>query len=417
MNIKELYRLYIENYLVDTDTRNIRQDSIFFCLKGKSFNGNHFAGKAIEKGARYSVIDEEEYEIKGKTIFVDDVLKTLQELSNYHRKQLAIPIIGITGSNGKTTTKELINAVLKTQYNTYATHGNLNNHIGVPLTLLSFTNTTEIGIVEMGANHQKEIEFLCHICEPTIGYITNFGKAHLEGFGGVDGVIKGKAELYKYLKKKNNIAFVNSNDSKQLELTRDITRFFLNNNVNVASLQPFLELHYKNQTIKTQLTGTYNLDNIKAAVSIGEYFKIQKKNIISALNSYIPTNNRSQIIERSNNKILLDAYNANPTSTKLALKNFYEIKHPNKVAILGDMFELGKESIKEHQDIVNFCETLSINRIIFVGKNYCQTTAKEKYVDRMSLKKIIMEHPFKNNFILLKGSRGMALEKILEVIN
>ena len=417
MDIKDLYQIYSTNYLVDTDTRNIRNNSIFFSLKGDNFNGNKFAIEALKKGAKYAVIDEEESEIEGRTILVDNVLKTLQKLANYHRRKLDIPVIGLTGSNGKTTTKELLNAVLKTQYNTKATQGNLNNHIGVPLTLLSFTNKTEIGIVEMGANHQKEIEFLSNICEPNIGCITNFGKAHLEGFGGIGGVIKGKSELYTYLEKENKIVFVNSNDPIQLELTKKNKRILLNNSITISSIQPFLELKYTNKTILTNLIGTYNLDNIRVAISIGEYFNISTINISTAISNYSPTNNRSQVLVKNNNKILMDAYNANPTSTLAALYNFNKIKETRKVVILGDMFELGEDSAKEHQHIVNICETLKIDRFIFIGKNYYETTAEEKYDSVESMKNLLNISTFKNNYILIKGSRGMALERLIDLID
>ena len=299
MNIEDLYSLYSKNYLVDTDTRTIRPNSMFFSLKGDNFNGNSFAKKAIELGARHCVIDEAEYEIEGVTILVNNVLETLQSLATYHRQKLGIPIIGITGSNGKTTTKELILAVLKTQFKATATRGNLNNHIGVPLTLLSFTNETEIGIVEMGANHQKEIEFLATICEPDLGYITNFGKAHLEGFGGEEGVIKGKSELYTYLKKHHKTAFINPKDSTQLDLTSDLNTIELSNNITILSTQPFLMVQYHYQEIKTQLIGAYNETNIKAAISIGEYYGITESNIIAAIEGYHPTNNRSQLIKKN----------------------------------------------------------------------------------------------------------------------
>ncbi len=348
---------------------------------------------------------------------VEDVLKTLQKLANYHRKQLTIPIIGLTGSNGKTTTKELINAVLETEFKTTATQGNLNNHIGVPLTLLSFTNATEIGIVEMGANHQKEIEFLSNICEPDFGYITNFGKAHLEGFGGIEGVIKGKSELYTYLKNNLKTAFVNPDDAKQLELTEDISRILLNKSVSILKSQPFLSIQYKNQTIHTHLVGEYNLNNIVTAISIGEHFKISTQNIMDAIGNYIPTNNRSQLIKKESNQILMDAYNANPTSTELALENFSHTDYKNKVAILGDMFELGVDAAAEHQYIVNIAEKLNIDRCVFVGEHYFKTSAKEKYKTTDSLKEQLLKEPILDNYILIKGSRGMALERILDLIN
>ena len=417
MNIEALYQIYSSNYLITTDTRDIKRNAIFFSLQGDHFNGNKFAEIAIQKGAKYAVIDDIDYQIKGKTILVNNVLETLQKLANYHRKQLKISIIGITGSNGKTTTKELIHAVLKTQFNTGATKGNLNNHIGVPLTLLSFTNKTEIGIVEMGANHQKEIEFLSSICEPDVGYITNFGKAHLEGFGGIEGVIKGKSELYAHLKKNNKFVFIDADNAKQLELTNTMERISLDSSISISSSQPYISLKYKNQIIDTQLIGTYNLNNLKAAISIGEYYKVSEKNIIRGINNYTPTNNRSQVIEKKSNTIVMDAYNANPTSTRLALENFNEIDHKNKIVILGDMFELGEDTEHEHQNIVNLCDTLNLNRCIFVGKHYGKTSAEEKYLTVEYLKECITTTPLEKGYILIKGSRGMSLEQLLECIN
>jgi len=417
MKIQDIYSLYSQNYLVDTDTRNIRKGAMYFSLKGANFNGNEFVEKAIENGAKYCVIDEQQYEIPGVTILVEDVLKTLQDLANFHRNKLTIPIIGLTGSNGKTTTKELINAVLETEFKTTATQGNLNNHIGVPLTLLSITNATEIGIVEMGANHQKEIEFLSNICEPDFGYITNFGKAHLEGFGGIEGVIKGKSELYTYLKNNHKTAFVNPNDTKQLELTEDISRILLNKSVSILKSQPFLSIQYKNQTIQTHLVGDYNLNNIIVAISIGEHFKISTQNIMNAIENYIPTNNRSQLIKKESNQILMDAYNANPTSTELALENFSHADYKNKVAILGDMFELGVDAATEHQYIVNIAEKSDIDRCIFVGEHYFETSAEEKYKTTASLKEQLLKEPIQNSYILIKGSRGMTLERLLDFIN
>ena len=417
MNIEALYQIYSSNYLVTTDTRTIKKGAIFFSLQGDHFNGNKFAAIAIEKGAKYAVIDDVNYQIQGKTILVNNVLQTLQKLANYHRKQLNIPIIGITGSNGKTTTKELIHAVLATQFKTKATKGNLNNHIGVPLTLLSFTNKTEIGIVEMGANHQKEIEFLSSICEPDVGYITNFGKAHLEGFGGIEGVIKGKSELYTYLKKNNKLAFIDATDAKQIELTKEIEKIPLDTSITISSTQPLLALNYSNEIIDTQLIGAYNLNNIKAAIAIGEYYKISKKNIITGISNYKPTNNRSQVVKKNSNTIVMDAYNANPSSTRLALENFNEINHDHKIVILGDMFELGTASEKEHQNIVDFCDTLSLNRCVFVGKHYSKTSASEKYLTVKSFIKNITDTPLEKSYILIKGSRGMCLEQLLECIN
>jgi UDP-N-acetylmuramoyl-tripeptide--D-alanyl-D-alanine ligase len=417
MEIQELHRLYKEHYLVDTDTRTIREGSIFFALKGDNFNGNKFAQQALEKGARYCVVDEAEYATHDQMILVDDVLKTLQKLATFHRNSLQAPIISMTGSNGKTTTKELIHGVLKTQYKAEATKGNLNNHIGVPLTLLSFTDATEIGIVEMGANHQKEIEFLSHIAQPDYGYITNFGKAHLEGFGGVEGVIKGKSELYTFLRENNKTVFVNPEDAKQVELTQDMQRILFGSDVTVISTHPFVQLQYKNITIQTQLVGAYNVSNMVAAITIGEHFNIATAKIKLALESYVPSNNRSQLVTTEHNKILLDAYNANPSSVSLALENFSKIDHPQKIAVLGDMFELGDVALEEHQSIVDLTKTLAIDQAIFVGEHYCETNATEKFASYEALQSYLELHPIHNSFVFVKGSRGMALERLLKVID
>jgi UDP-N-acetylmuramoyl-tripeptide--D-alanyl-D-alanine ligase len=416
MEIQELYQLYKKTFLVDTDTRNIRPGSLFFALKGDNFNGNEFAEQALEKGARYCVIDEEAHMIDSKTILVNDVLHTLQALATFHRNQLGIPIVSLTGSNGKTTTKELIHAVLKTEFNAEATSGNLNNHIGVPLTLLSFTPNTEIGIVEMGANHQKEIEFLSNISLPDYGYITNFGKAHLEGFGGVEGVIKGKSELYVHLKTHSKTVFVNPEDAKQMELTKGMNRILFEKNIEVHSTNPFIQLEYNGQMISTELMGAYNVPNIIAAMTIGKHFGIRDANIQKALQGYASSNNRSEFITTKNNQILLDAYNANPSSVSLALDNFEKTDHPNKVVILGDMFELGSEAAQEHQAMVDLAESKNFQRSIFVGENYNQTKAIETYKDFESLKFSLETNPIHNAYILIKGSRGMALERLLKII-
>jgi UDP-N-acetylmuramoyl-tripeptide--D-alanyl-D-alanine ligase len=417
MEIQELHSLYKETHLVDTDTRKIREGSIFFALKGANFNGNKFAEQALQKGARYAVVDEAEYVTSNRMILVEDVLKSLQQLATFHRNSLQAPIISMTGSNGKTTTKELIHAVLKTQYKAEATFGNLNNHIGVPLTLLSFTEATEIGIVEMGANHQKEIEFLSNIAEPDYGYITNFGKAHLEGFGGVEGVIKGKSELYTFLRENNRTVFVNPKDDKQMELTQDMQRILFTNEVSVISTHPLVQLQYKNEIIQTQLVGAYNVSNMVAAITIGEHFNIAPNNIKKALENYVSTNNRSQLIETQQNKILLDAYNANPSSVSLALENFSKSNHPKKVAVLGDMFELGEVALEEHQAIVDLAHCLDIHRAIFVGAHYFETNASERYKTFEDLQAQIKLQPIKDSFVFIKGSRGMALERLLQLID
>ncbi|WP_397447900.1 UDP-N-acetylmuramoyl-tripeptide--D-alanyl-D-alanine ligase [Polaribacter sp. R77954] len=419
MKISEIYKLYKKHYLVDTDTRKIRKNTLFFALKGDHFNGNKFAEKALNLGAKYAIVDEEAYRTNENFILVDNVLNTLQKLANYHRKHLGIPIIALTGSNGKTTTKELINTVLHKKYNTVATVGNLNNHIGVPLTLLSMTPKHEMGIVEMGANHQKEIEFLSAICEPDYGFITNFGKAHLEGFGGVAGVIQGKSELYTFLKTNHKIAFVNPDDKIQIEKTKEIESIHFDlKNLKLLEVNPFLRITYKNTTIQSNLIGKYNFSNIAAAITIGTYFKVNEKAIKEAIESYIPKNNRSQIINKQSNTIILDAYNANPSSMKVALENFATLPHENKMVILGDMFELGTDSFTEHQTIINLCDSLQFSQQYFIGKNFykCKTN-KQKFETFADFENYIKKNPLKNLSILIKGSRGMQLERILDLIN
>ena len=419
MEIKALYEIYKISQLVDTDTRKIRENSIFFALKGENFNGNKFAEKALQLGAKFAIIDEKKYQTKENIILVDDVLETLQALANYHRKKLSIPIIALTGSNGKTTTKELIHIVLSKQYKAIATKGNLNNHIGVPLTLLSILPEHEIAIVEMGANHQKEIEFLCSICEPDYGYITNFGKAHLEGFGGIEGVIKGKCELYTYLKNSRKIAFINTNDSIQLEKSEGIKQIPLNNNeIAFVDANPFVTISVKGKIIKSNLIGAYNYSNILAAISIGEYFNVEDSAIEKAIKNYTPDNNRSQVIEKENHKIILDAYNANPSSMQVALENFAKLAHEEQLVILGDMFELGSESFKEHQAIADLTNSLNFKEIYFVGKHFYQVnTNGKKFKTFDELKNFLIENPITQKSILVKGSRGMQLERLLELIN
>ena len=335
--IAEIHTLFLKTSSISIDTRKIEKDCLFVALKGENFDANTFTKEALEKGAKYVIIDNKDYYINDKTILVKNSLVTLQELAKFHRNYLGLPIIALTGSNGKTTTKELIHTVLSKKYNTLATIGNLNNHIGVPLTLLRFTKETEIGIVEMGANHQKEIEFLCEIAQPDYGYITNFGKAHLEGFGGVEGVIKGKSEMYTYLKSHNKTVFINSDDIIQQEKTSDMNKFtfgFYNKNCDVqiskVTANPMVNIIYNNTEIKSHLIGIYNSNNINAAITIGNYFNVPDNLIKEAIENYIPENNRSQLIIKKNNEIILDAYNANPSSMVAALTNFIQLEKANK---------------------------------------------------------------------------------------
>ena len=419
MKIEQLYSLFTQNYLVDTDTRNIRKGSIFFALKGANFNANKFAEDALKNGASFAVIDEIAYHKQSKTILVNNVLETLQELAKHHRNQLNIPILALTGSNGKTTTKELINCVLSKKYNTTATIGNLNNHIGVPLTLLKIQPTTEVGIIEMGANHLKEIDFLCNIAKPNFGLITNFGKAHLEGFGGIEGVIKGKSELYNFLKATKGIAFVNSNDALQVKQSKDIeTISFNTNKIKYIETNPFVKVQFHNTTIQSKLIGKYNYNNIAAAIAIGNYFKVSTNDIKDAIENYEPDNNRSQIINKGSLKLILDAYNANPSSMKVALENFNELKDKQKIVILGDMFELGKDSIKEHQKVADFASSLNFDKLILIGKAFSTITVKNAltYTCFEDFKASNENLNLKNATLLIKGSRGMALERILNLL-
>jgi len=417
MNIESLHQVYSQNYLVDTDTRKIREKSVFFALKGENFNGNHYAVEALNKGASYAVVDEYVAD-DPRLILVEDVLETLQELASFHRKKLSIPIIALTGSNGKTTTKELINAVLLKKYNTNATKGNLNNHIGVPLTLLSMDKNTEIGIVEMGANHHEEIAFLSAIVNPDYGYITNFGKAHLEGFGSIEGVIEAKSELYTHLINTGKTIFVNQNDPIQMDKTSNANRILLDSTVSIKEVNPLVRLNYGLVDVNSNLIGEYNFPNILVAISMGIHFGVNKKDIINAIQDYVPKNNRSQVINVSTNKIILDAYNANPTSMEAAIINFNGIEALNKTLILGDMFELGNDSAKEHQNIVSLLERCNFKDVFLIGENFNKTkTNYYKFGDFKTFSKYFENQALDNCHILIKGSRGMRLERILDFIN
>ena len=427
MNIEIIHSLFLKCNSISIDTRKIEPNSFFVAIKGDRFDANTFAKEAIEKGASYVVIDNEGYYIDERTIQVEDSLLALQELARFHREYLKLPIVALTGSNGKTTTKELINAVLSKKYNTKATVGNLNNHIGVPLTLLSFTPQTEIGIVEMGANHQKEIEFLCEIAQPNYGYITNFGKAHLEGFGGVEGVIKGKSEMYTHLSRNNKTVFVNLDDPIQVEKTANLNVFTfgidkVNADVMITAVNanPFVEVTFLNTEVQSNLIGLYNANNINAAIAIGKYFGVADEDIKQALEGYVPENNRSQLIRRKTNEIILDAYNANPSSIAVAITNFIQLKRNGKIMVLGDMFELGNDSINEHKNVVESLLDQDDIMCFFVGKDfYSNKTQRENfhfYESFDSFSEEFKRYHFQNKIILIKGSRGMALERTLELI-
>ncbi|MEO1033728.1 MAG: UDP-N-acetylmuramoyl-tripeptide--D-alanyl-D-alanine ligase [Bacteroidota bacterium] len=426
MDIETLYQHFKACTSVSTDTRKITADAMYFALKGDNFDGNQFVNQAFENGAKYCVVDDDKAVINDRCILVHDVLQTLQQLATYHRNAIGIPIISLTGSNGKTTTKELIHAVLSTAYNVMATKGNLNNHIGVPLTLLSFTKDLDYGIVEMGANHQKEIEFLANIAQPDYGVITNFGKAHLEGFGGEEGVIKGKSELYDHLRAHTKTVFINTDDAKQIAQIGDyqhmITFGKTSDNdciVSFAKADPFVSLNYNGTIISSQLIGDYNYGNIAIAVAIGQHFKVATDPIKNAIEGYQPKNNRSEIIRKGATQIILDAYNANPTSMLAALKNLKQLQAKTKYLFLGDMFELGDAAEEEHQAIVDFAEANFDEHIYVVGENFYKTktsASTQKFESFEALKPILSNLNLGNATVLIKGSRGMALERILDVV-
>jgi len=422
MNINQIHEIFLQSEGITTDTRKINKNEIFFALKGENFDGNKFALKALKSGASYSIIDNKDFFVDNRTILVKNVLITLQELATFHRKYLNIPIIAITGTNGKTTTKELINTVMCKKYAVFATQGNFNNHIGVPLTLLSMNKTTQLGIVEMGANHIGEIKKLCSIAKPNYGLITNIAKAHLEGFVSIEGVKKAKNELYRYISDNKGFLFVNGDDDTLMKLSKHISRIVYGENINAAckgsrlESGTFLKVKWENKKIDSKLVGNYNFHNILAAICVGMYFKVNKKDIISAIEEYEPGNNRSQLLETKKNKLIVDAYNANPTSMGLSIENFKQIKAKNKLMILGDMLEMGKSSYQEHQKIVDLVQKLKFKNVFFVGNEFKQFSDTGKYQYRFfktvsELNIYLDTEPLKNNFILLKASRGIRLEE------
>lgn len=433
--IEKLYTYFLNaNQQICTDTRKLLKGSIFFALKGDNFNANEFAQKAIEQGCSYAIVDEEKYVTADNIIFVEDVLKTLQQLANYHRQQFKIPFLAITGSNGKTTNKELINAVLSKKYNTIATVGNLNNHIGVPLTLLNVTSQHQFAIIEMGANHQGEINELCNIADPNFGLITNIGKAHLEGFGGEEGVKKGKSELYKFLKTKDGEVFINGDDIVLHDLAIDNDKVTYGckklydiigkdcttgETVSFKFTSRYGEKDWnKLPQINTQIIGNYNFINCLAAVCVGHYFKVEDDLIKEALESYVPQMNRSQLVKTEKNTLILDAYNANPNSMRVAIENFANYKSENKLALLGDMFELGNYSHEEHQKIIDLVKEKKLQQVIFVGEEFYKLNPNDFKTFRTTqeCKEYLKELNLKANAILIKGSRGMKMESLQEVL-
>jgi len=425
MTIQQLYELYLEFPSVQTDSRKIQQGDIFFALKGANFNGNAYAAAALEKGAAYAIVDEATYAADERCILVPDVLDTLQQLARHHRAQLDIPVIGITGSNGKTTTKELLTSVLSARYRTYATEGNLNNHIGVPLTLLKIRPDAEMAIIEMGANHIGEIASYCRIANPAYGLITNCGKAHLEGFGSIEGVRKAKGELYDHLRHSGGTVFRNADLDYLTEMAHDIPGQITYGTANAqiigraagtgALLQVTLLSSGLETQIQTRLVGAYNLPNVLAAVAVGTYFDIDVDTIKKALEQYQPSNSRSQWLEKGDNKIILDAYNANPSSMKLALENLAAIEAENKWLLLGAMKEMGPESEAEHQALADLAAQLGFRNVILTGAEFSSTRHNFTwFATSEEVLAYLKAHPIHQAVVLIKGSRGSRMETVLE---
>ena len=427
MQIPQLYELYRRFPSVQTDTRKLKKDDLFFALKGDNFNGNHFAKNAVDAGAAYAVIDEKEFEIPGKTILVDDVLTTLQQLARHHRQQFNIPFIAITGSNGKTTTKEMIHAVLSTTYKTYTTEGNLNNHIGVPLTLLKIKGDAEMAVIEMGANHAGEIAAYCNYALPTHGIITNVGKAHLEGFGSIEGVKKAKGELFDFLRgQPHYYAFVMWDYEYLREMSKGISGIIKYGTVNDTHVTgyakpggSFLDVEITQGlnpiVLHTKLIGDYNLPNVLAAVTVGKTFKVPEEKIKAAIENYEPSNSRSQLMEKGSNKIILDAYNANPSSMRLAIENFARLQATDKVLVLGAMAELGPESLAEHQQIISLIQQNKWKQVVLVGGDFFQMDHPFlKFANSNEARGWWQQQKFENTHVLIKGSRSMKMEEVLK---
>lgn len=425
MNIPALYQLFLVHPSIQTDTRKLKAGDIFFALKGPNFNGNLFALKALESGAAYAVVDEDIPGADKRVIRVDDSLLALQELAKYHREQFDIPFIAITGSNGKTTSKELVYAVLASHFTCYTTQGNLNNHIGVPLTLLSVKKDAQMAVIEMGANHQKEIEGYCRYTLPTHGIITNAGKAHLEGFGGVEGVKKGKGELYDFLRVHNGTAFVYSDYDYLAEMSAGIKHIVKYGTVEgsvqgtIAASEPYLHVAITAglasiSSINTRLVGDYNLPNILCAAAVGKYFGVPEEKIRSAIENYVPSNSRSQLVQKGSNSIILDAYNANPTSMKAAIENFSRLQADKKVLMLGGMMELGKESIDEHKGIITLIGKYNWNNVVLVGGDFARVDHGFIFFPTSAeAREWFEQQHFEHTHLLIKGSRSMQMEKIL----
>lgn len=423
--IEKIYELYKKAYTITTDSRNISKDCIFVALKGEHFDGNDFAEKVAEEGVAAAVIaDRKDLSRRDRLFVVDDSLKALQELAHYHRKQLQIPVIGITGTNGKTTTKELVSAVLAKKYNIVFTQGNFNNQLGVPLTLLRIKPDAEIAVVEMGASHPGDIDELTNIGEPNYGIITNIGRAHLEGFGGYEGVIKTKNEMYQYIGAHNGTLFVNKDNELLMKLSNNINKVTYGTadadiKGKLLSANPYLSVEWNGHKIDTQLVGDYNFENVMAAICIGSYFKVEAKDIVEALSSYCPTNNRSQVIETGKNRVVMDAYNANPTSMSHAIRNFRNICADKNVLILGDMRELGEESEKEHKAIIELLKELKFQLVFLVGPEFAKVASNSTYFRLSDVDKLIRYiqlNPITGYDILVKGSNSIHLNKIIDTL-
>ena len=421
MSIIELYNIFKQYPTICTDSRNIISNSLFFSLKGENFNGNKFAKKAIQKGSKYAIIDEKEYESKN-CILVNDVKETLQKLATIHREHLNIPIIGVTGTNGKTTTKELINIVLSTQYNCFCTKGNLNNQIGLPLSILSITNKHEIAVIEMGASKIGEIKTLSEIAKPNTGIITNIGRAHLEGFGSLKGVITAKSELYKFIQNTDGLLFVNSGDELLLKESENIKQIRFGSNKSsdykakqISSRLPFVSIIRNNTTINSNLIGDFQFDNIVAACTIGDYYNISTENKKKSIESYTPKNNRTEIVKTTSNYIILDAYNANPSSMESMISSFSKLKKENKFCILGEMRELGKYSKEEHQNLIEKISELKIETV-FIGEEFCKITHLNSFKNTIDFIENRRKYNLKNRTFLIKGSRGIKLESVIKYL-
>ena len=425
MNIHDLYKIYTKYPSIQTDTRRLKKDDLFFALKGPNFNGNTFAHKAIEQGAAYAIVDEAPEQSHPNIIVVEDALTTLQELAKHHRRQFSIPFIAITGSNGKTTTKELVHVVLSSTYKTYTTQGNLNNHIGIPITILQVKDDAEMAVIEMGANHRGEIASYCDYTLPTHGIITNCGKAHLEGFGGEEGVRKGKGELYDFLRKNDGVVFAMWDYDYLHDMSKGIKEVITYGTHdaaitgNVSQSEPFLEVSISKganiPSIKTKLVGGYNLPNVLVAVTVGKHFGVSDENIKSSIEAYTPSNSRSQLIEKGSNKIILDAYNANPSSMKLAIENLAKMPGNNKVLMLGGMAELGPGSVQEHKSIVDLISNYQWKDVVLVGGDFLKIEHPfNKFSNAKEAAEWYKQRQLKDSYILIKGSRSMQMEKVLE---